>query len=91
MAPPREDSIQARSEGSSSGDGSTAGMLQIRINEAQNVTIPIQLSTLDANHKEAQPYCVVEVDKNEVVANAKEWNLRGKQLTWNHKVHLCVF
>lgn len=99
MVPPREDSIQARSSlqipnttpVTTSSSEMGPGLLAIRIGEVENMGLPIQLTTLstqDQAHKDAQPYIVVEVDKNEIVANAKEWDLTKKKGGWSHRANL---
>jgi len=69
---------------------SAAGMLVVRVQEVLNAKIPSHLASLGANHAEAQPYCVIEVDKNEVIANARDWNLKDRQITWNHRANFDV-
>ena len=106
LPPPREDSIQARAthppssshaavasseSGSNPGSSGGAGLMLIRIAEAQNLVIPSHLSSLqpsDELHGKSQPYCVIELDKNEVIANAKDWNLSKKTMSWNHRTSL---
>ncbi len=83
-----------------------SGMLQVRIVEARNLPFPPGVEMLPLRPGQGQgeeggggggggkpakvPYAVLEFDKNELIAMAREVSVGKRTLGWNQKTYLYV-
>lgn len=85
--------LDASANAGESNKSNFPGTISVRVGDGKNLGFPVQLITLpetDALHAEARPYLVIEMDKNEAIANARTWSLRKKQATFSHRAGFDV-
>ncbi|KAJ3341294.1 hypothetical protein HDU93_005264 [Gonapodya sp. JEL0774] len=69
----------------------STGLLLIRILEAQGLKMRPEVASDKTMKKEDKlPYCVIEFDKQEIAVPAKDGDLDGKSITWQHRANFDV-